>query len=439
MRVALSILLIGGLSVVLKRRITTGVLPAVLVTLLAASVLPGGRPHVASLIGQTDPLPPPMVTLLFSRSAFGDVQSCNPERLPGTVWLDTTVAPELSRRGLRATGTMETSTAQETARSCIHYKRTLMASWSDAAMLRDTFGWRFISHGRTRVDVTTLSDAALRDQVGGSLRALTDRGHAHASGMYAYQNNKYNDATQAVVREFYDFGRTYKWPISDSVNSRTNVDPLRYQWTSATGGGYCTANTTGCSTSKTLVSVDGKTKIGTAYKHPSTFTALIADARPGQWITLQSYAFVTGSRTNQWDCTSTDPKQHWTNDAERYCWNDYLTILDALAARPDVVTTDPYTVARSWYPALETTTTTAATTTTEASTTTTEASTTTTEASTTTTEATTTTTTTTPITTSASTSIVSDAELLLMTDEQLADLESRIDAEQARRLAAASP
>ena len=68
--------------------------------------------------------------------------------------------------------------------------------------------------------------------------------------------------------------------------------------------------------------------------------------QPNQWLTLQSYLLVTGSRAGLWDCTSPNWQDHWTTDAERYCWNDYQTILNSIPSA--VTTTDPKTVAQAW-------------------------------------------------------------------------------------------
>jgi len=56
--------------------------------------------------------------------------------------------------------------------------------------------------------------------------------------------------------------------------------------------------------------------------------------------------FVTGDRKGQWRCRARHWQDHWTDDAERYCWNDYRRILDAIPSRVRV--TDPKTVARAW-------------------------------------------------------------------------------------------
>jgi len=54
---------------------------------------------------------------------------------------------------------------------------------------------------------------------------------------------------------------------------------------------------------------------------------------------LQSYLFVSGSQPGQWDCRSQDWQDHWTDEAERYCWNDYLSIVENLPT--DMAVTDP--------------------------------------------------------------------------------------------------
>ena len=52
----------------------------------------------------------------------------------------------------------------------------------------------------------------------------------------------------------------------------------------------------------------------------------------------------SSANTTRWDCTSPDPRLHWTNDNERYCLSDWEQIVAAIAARPDIVVTDPLTV-----------------------------------------------------------------------------------------------
>jgi hypothetical protein len=55
--------------------------------------------------------------------------------------------------------------------------------------------------------------------------------------------------------------------------------------------------------------------------------------------------FVTGDRRGHWRCNARHWRDHWTDDAERYCWNDYRRIVSAIPSAVRV--TDPKTVARA--------------------------------------------------------------------------------------------
>ena len=74
-------------------------------------------------------------------------------------------------------------------------------------------------------------------------------------------------------------------------------------------------------------------------------------ADDGVWLTLGSYKLVLGAQSGtgrlQWDCTSPDPKAHWTTDDEVYCWQDYFAIIDALRIQ-SLEVVDPATVAVRW-------------------------------------------------------------------------------------------
>ena len=84
----------------------------------------------------------------------------------------------------------------------------------------------------------------------------------------------------------------------------------------------------------------------TLYHSPEAVAAQLASLQSGQWLTLQAYVLVTGARSGLWDCTSPNWQDHWTSDAERYCWSDYQRVLTAI--RSDEVVTDPKSVAVAW-------------------------------------------------------------------------------------------
>jgi hypothetical protein len=82
------------------------------------------------------------------------------------------------------------------------------------------------------------------------------------------------------------------------------------------------------------------------YTSPRRITRIIESAGSSQWVTIQSYILVTGRRIGSWDCRSPDWRRHWTYDAERYCWKDYLSIVESLPA--GVTVTDPESVGEAW-------------------------------------------------------------------------------------------
>ena len=49
-------------------------------------------------------------------------------------------------------------------------------------------------------------------------------------------------------------------------------------------------------------------------------------------VTGKSPAY-TASRI-RWDCTSTNVRMHWTNDNERYCYQDWQAVVRAVQAGP---------------------------------------------------------------------------------------------------------
>ncbi|HVI16984.1 MAG TPA: hypothetical protein VM712_01320 [Gaiellales bacterium] len=128
--------------------------------------------------GAARPLPAsrPFLTLLFSRSEIMDASACRPDHT-GSVNLVTQVAPALARRGITATGSVETGITRAAARACVHYKRSLTASWADLARLRDRYGWRFVSHGRAfATDIASMTPTKQWSETCGSLLDLERTG-----------------------------------------------------------------------------------------------------------------------------------------------------------------------------------------------------------------------------------------------------------------------
>lgn len=280
------------------------------------------------------PPPPPFVTLLFSRSEITAADGCV-ENDTGVARLDTVVAPALRARGFAATGSVETGVTRDSSYACLHYRKTLAASWADLARLRDSYGWTFVSHSRSYTQKwSSLSPQQQWGETCGTITTLEDHGHMRADGLFAWPNNKIDATVQANdVDRCFAFSRKYS---STPTQMTQAISPPYLQHTEGLSGGRCHDAALPCATMNAP----------TSYHSPDEVASQLAALSPGQWLTLQAYVLVTGSRDGLWDCTSPNWQDHWTDDAERYCWTDYQRVLDAIGAN-DVVT-DPKSVAVAW-------------------------------------------------------------------------------------------
>ena len=294
--------------------------------------------------------PGPYLTLLFSRTELG----ANDTPLPGCALdtrgiarLDTVVAPWLAARGKAGTGSLQTGLLQDTALTCLHFHRSVTTSWAIANTLATRYTWRFVSHSATYpLDFHTLTGTQKQAETCGSEQTIRAHGLPGSNGLFAYPNNKWTVADQTVyVAPCFAFGRQYA--ISAGITTITDArTPPYFQHTATVSGGRCNVPTLSC---WTVAQLSGSTQ---HYDVPSTFISRIGSLVPGQWYTLQNYVLVTGTnpayRSNpiRWDCRSTDPNQHWTNDSEYYCWTDFQAIVRSVPAR--VTVTHPATVAHAF-------------------------------------------------------------------------------------------
>jgi hypothetical protein len=280
------------------------------------------------------PGPGPFLTLLFSRTQITVADDCVANNA-GVARLDTIVAPELERRGLHATGSVQTGETNDSSHSCLHGRRSLGASWAELAWLRDTYGWDFVSHSKTfATNIAALNATQQWNETCGSMEELKAHGHARADGMFLWPNNKWDLGVQLnLVSRCFAFGRQYGSGITDRASA---LAPSHWQSTIGMSGGRCHDVSLPCSRLHTL----------TAYRPPQLMADKMASLRPDEWLTIQVYLLVTGSRPGLWDCTSPDWQEHWSSEAERYCWTDYVWVLNHIPA--NVETADPKTVADAW-------------------------------------------------------------------------------------------
>jgi len=309
-----------------------------LLTVMAA--VAAARPAEARIPGGPAISAPsaPFATLLFSRTEMTAADDCVVADT-NIARIDTVVAPYLSSLGLTGTGTLTTSRTSQNSTTCVHFRSSRSASWSQAAKLAATHGWSFVSQTATYPEnIGALSAARQHDETCGSANAIDAHGLPGAHGLLAMPGAQGPSAgvQSTYGAQCFAWGRRYG---NDGVTvAAAGTTAPYWQRTMAVDGGACNVSTAPCSNG-----------VPNRYDLPSAAIATIASLQPGQWFTLQAYVLVRGkspaymSSPIRWNCTSADPRFHWTNDNERYCWRDYKAIVDALAAA-DVQVTDPLTV-----------------------------------------------------------------------------------------------
>jgi len=257
------------------------------------------------------------------------------------------VAPFLASMRMPATGSLVTARTQQVTYKCTHNGDSLSASWTKATALAKTFGWKFVSATSTYPhNLSHLTAAQARFQTCGSADTLEQHGLPGAHGLIAYPGAQ---APPTAIQAA-DGARCFAW---GRVYARSGITPASagakapfWQHTRVFNGGPCNDRAATCST----IPAHGSRR----YTDPASLIAMIDALQPGQWLTLQAYILVTGKNPpytrnrTRWDCTSPNPELHWTNDVERYCYNDWRQIVKAIVARGNIVVTDPLTVGEAF-------------------------------------------------------------------------------------------
>jgi hypothetical protein len=288
----------------------------------------------------------PFVTLLFSRTEITAADNCV-RNDSGIARLDTVVAPYLMARGMSATGTLTTARTQENALTCTHSNSSLTSSWAKATALSQQFGWTYVSHTATYpANLAGLTPAQSQAETCGSAAAIDSHGLPGGHGLIAYPG-----AQPLPVALQTDYASTcFAWGRKYGAKGVTlaaagAISPF-WQITAVPNGGPCNVSTAACYT----IPATGSPR----YVLPSSFVATVRTLKLRQWFTFQAFLLVTGKSPSystspiRWDCTSANVRRHWTNDNERYCYQDWQSVVAAIAAVPGVVVTDPLTVGVSF-------------------------------------------------------------------------------------------
>ncbi len=270
------------------------------------------------------------MTLLFSRTEITAADNCV-EDDSGIERLDTVVAPYLQSLGMAGTGTLVTGSTQATGPYCTHYGDSFGASWAQATSLAQNYGWSFVSHTATYPsNMASLTPAQQYAETCGSAATLEAHGLPGAQGLIAYPGAQ--PVPTAMQTNYgadcFAWGRKYN--VTGITSATAGSQAPYWQNSTAVNGGPCNTEGAACYS----ITAKGSTR----YVLPSTIIADVESLQPGQWFTLQAYILVSGTNppytqnNTEWDCSSSDPTLHWTNDNERYCYSDYQTIIGAIAA-----------------------------------------------------------------------------------------------------------
>jgi hypothetical protein len=284
----------------------------------------------------------PYVTFLFSRTEITAADGCVVDN-SGIARLDKVVAPYLAARGWSGTGTLATGRTQAAAVTCTHSDSSMTASWNQATALATQKGWSFTSHTATYPsNLAGLTAAQSQAETCGSAHTIDQHGLPGGHGMISYPGAQ----PEPVALQTNYASHCFAWGRESRSNGVTLPSaaqtPPYWQQTVVANGGPCNVKAQPCYT----VAATG----GSRYQLPSRFTGYLRALAPGQWFTVQAFVLVRGKNPAytaspiRWDCTAADPRLHWTNDNERYCYKDWQAVVDAVAAVPGVVVTDPLTV-----------------------------------------------------------------------------------------------
>lgn len=320
---------------------TTGLAAAA----LTAALLSPGTAGASSAQQIPDPHAGPLLSVLASRSEVGAADGCV-AKAAGVRSLATEVAM-LHDQGITTTGSLVTSRTAKSTSTCVHYDSSLTISWQEAHRLTRLYGMNFVSHTATYPnDLSVLTPQQAYAETCGSAKVIDAHGLPGAHGLIAYPGAQtFPRQTQIQYgQKCFDFGRRYG---GNGVSTRADaMKPPYIQDTAAPNGGPCNTPGAPC--------YAGTSSGPKRYQPPAFFARRIQALKAGDWMNLQFYVLVTGTSpayttsTERWDCTSPDPKLHWTNDAERYCAQDFDAISAMMKAVPKGQFTTPYGVGRAY-------------------------------------------------------------------------------------------
>jgi hypothetical protein len=222
---------------------------------------------------------PGYLTISFGRTQWVATARCL--AIANAVPLDQ-VAADMASRGMTGTGNVIVDRTRETGFLCVGYYM-LEPGWDRLAMLRDTYGWSFVSASNSYADITTLSPSQQQAESCGTLSAFEAHGHTRAWGLFAYARNKFTTTIQSqLVSTCFAYGRRY----GKTVNTRSKTVAPWFTNTDDVNGGRCNDTSLPCANLADVTRI---------YRSPLDLAAKV-NVAPDTWRNLQFYRLVTGTR-----------------------------------------------------------------------------------------------------------------------------------------------
>lgn len=289
---------------------------------------------------QTTPAQPTskFISIIFGRTSWQAATGADCTDTAGARTLEQN-AQDLQVRGMFGVGGVVVNRTSETGLTCFN-RFALQPSWEQLAMLRDTYGWKFISQGMNYADMTLMNNDEERYQESGATLPIFEmHGHNRAWGAFNYANNRQDLAAQTVVTKYFAFGRKY----DTGINTKSSVGTFPYIMnTNSVNGGRCNNAALPCY-NMTVTNNRRTTSVDTLKK--------VLNPADNGWGVVQYYRLVEGRRgaigdAFAWDCTSANWRDRWTSMPELSCRESFLEVIDGRSTTATVA--DPATVAETW-------------------------------------------------------------------------------------------
>jgi hypothetical protein len=311
------------------------------------------------------------LTVLFTRSIWGTAGAgggrCSPYTDPrnGSVFLDE-IASFMTQRGYKAQGSVPFGQLDQNpaVRKC-PWPGVVSASLNDLESLRNKHGWTFVADSigplpSSSSDRPAMTALTCKDQIRASAESLAElqkSGHVRGWGLIAPPNSLNTGIRDNITSRFYSYTRLYGYNLRKNLNTKEKALAKDWGYFRPVGGGFCNDPNAACYKHYVPGNSGGK-----RYQLPDDLLAY-AIATPGAWRGIQFYRLVRGAnipakypgtpgspagsiRETYWDCSSPDPKRHWTSRSEVYCFVDFQNLMNRLPR--DVITTDTAHVATTW-------------------------------------------------------------------------------------------